>query len=66
MNEIKKTVVEEGRGVTGFLIPEQVMPSKLVDFFGLNTTFKMTVTGSMVEINSDVFFKVENWQLARK
>lgn len=63
MSDSKKTVIEEGQGVAGFLIPEQVLPSKLADYFGYGSELKMTVKGSMVKIEDEVFFKVSEWQL---
>ncbi|MDD2212179.1 MAG: hypothetical protein PHW39_02880 [Syntrophomonadaceae bacterium] len=66
MNEIKKTVIEEGQGISGFLIPEQVLPSNLIDYFGLGAPFTMTVSGSMKKIEDTVFFEVEGWKLFKK
>lgn len=65
MDKITKNVIEEAKGLPGFLVPEQVLPSKLVDYFGINTSFKMTVRGSMTRIEDETFFKVEEWELHR-
>lgn len=66
MNEIKKTAIEEVQGVSGYIIPEQVLPSSLVDYFGLGRAFTMIVSGSMKNINGKIFFEVESWNLNKK
>lgn len=66
MSEIKKTAVEEIDGVSGFLIPEQVLPGNLINYFGLGASFTMTVSGSMKKIKDQVFFEVEGWKLLRR
>jgi len=66
MNKIEKSVLEQARGLNGFLVPAQVLPNELETYYGLRSSFKMVVTGELHEIEGQKFFRVESWELYKR